>query len=373
MTGDKTGNKGSMMTLNIAQQRLYQQQLTQHTLEDPQRLVEWFGAVQSQDFAAAKWALGLRLPAVTDDDLEREFASGTILRTHVMRPTWHLVSPADIGWLLTLTAPRVRAVNAPYDRKLALDEATFRRTNAVLAKALEGGEQLTRDELALTLEQAGIAEPHGQRLTQIMMRAELDGVVCSGARCGKQFTYALLAERAPHARSLSYEEALAELTLRYFRSHGPATVQDCAWWSGLTGTDVRAGLALVASQLLHETIDGQTYWFAASLPSTQTHTQTAYLLPNYDEYTVGYTDRRAIFDAIHIHKLDPRGGLLTNTMVFAGQIIGTWKRTFKQRSVVIEVNPFVSLSDAETRAFAVCANRYGQFLQLSAASPWQTL
>ncbi len=351
------------MNLDIAQQRLRQQHLTQQTVETPQALVEWFGAVQAQDFAAAKWALGLRLSNVTDDDLERAFASGAILRTHVMRPTWHLVSPADIGWLLTLTAPHVRSVNASYDRKVALDEATFKRTNVVLATALQGGKHLTRNELAAILEQAGIAEVHGQRLTQIMMRAELDGVICSGARRGKQFTYALLAERAPNARSLTHEEALAELTLRYFRSHGPATVRDCVWWSGLTGTDVRAGLALVASQLLHETIDGQTYWFAASSLSPQTSSQRAYLLPNYDEYTVGYTDRRAIFDATHTQKLDPRGGLLTNTMVLDGQVIGTWKRMFKERMAVIEANPFVPLSDAEARAFVASANRYEQFLQ----------
>ncbi|HLG65632.1 MAG TPA: winged helix DNA-binding domain-containing protein [Ktedonosporobacter sp.] len=359
-----------MMTLNIAQQRLHQQQLTQHVSETPQALVEWFGAVQAQEFAAAKWALGLRLPEVTDNDLEQAFADGTILRTHVMRPTWHLVSPADIGWLLTLTAPRVRASNAPYDRRLALDEAAFKQTNAVLATALQGGKQLTRDELASTLEQAGIAAASGLRLIHIMMRAELDGVICSGARRGKQFTYALLSERAPHARSFSREEALAELILRYFRSHGPATVQDCVWWSGLTGVDVRTGLALAASHLQHETIGDQTYWFvAASAP--QAHAQTAYLLPNYDEYTVGYTDRRAIFDATHTHKLDPRSGLLGSMMVLDGQVIGTWKRTFKKNSVIIEANPFISLSDTETGAFAASANRYGQFLQLSVDSPWQ--
>src|SRR5579885_1561128 len=159
----RTGNEGSMMNLDIAQQRLRQQHLTQQTVETPQALVEWFGAVQAQDFAAAKWALGLRLSNVTDDDLERAFASGAILRTHVMRPTWHLVSPADIGWLLTLTAPHVRSVNASYDRKVALDEATFKRTNVVLATALQGGKHLTRNELAAILEQAGIAEVHGQR------------------------------------------------------------------------------------------------------------------------------------------------------------------------------------------------------------------
>jgi Winged helix DNA-binding domain len=178
--------------------------------------VEWLGAVQAQDFAAAKWALGLRLQGVTDDDIEQAFIDGAILHTHVMRPTWHFVSPADIRWLLALTAPRVHAASASYNRKLELDDAVFRCTHAVLANALQGGKQLTRDELASALQQAGIATEGEQRVTHIMMRAELDGIICSGARRGQQFTYALLAERAPHARMLARDEALAELTRRYW-------------------------------------------------------------------------------------------------------------------------------------------------------------
>src|SRR5438105_4854056 len=275
-----------MINLDIAHRRLHNQHITRRTLETPQALVEWLGAVQAQDFAAAKWALGLRLQGVKDDDIEQAFTDGAILRTHVMRPTWHFVSPADIRWLLALTAPRVHAASAYYTRKLELDDAVFSGTHAVLANALQGGKQLTRDELASALQQAGIATEGEQRVTYIIMRAELDGIICSGARRGKQFTYALLAERAPQARSLDRDEALAELTTRYFTSHGPATIQDFVWWSGLTVADARAGLAMVTSHLLHETIGGQTYWFPVSRLAEQDLSQTAYLLPNYDEYTV---------------------------------------------------------------------------------------
>lgn len=359
-----------MINLEIAHRRLHNQHITQRTLATPQALVEWLGAVQSQDFAAAKWALGLRLHGVTDDDIEQAFTAGAILRTHVMRPTWHFVSPADIRWLLALTAPRVHAASAYYHRKLELDDVVFRCTNAVLANALQGGKQLTRDELASALQQAGIATDGEQRVTYIMMQAELDGIICSGARRGKQFTYALLAERAPHARSLDRDEALAELTQRYFTSHGPATIQDFVWWSGLTVADVKAGSAMVTSHLLHETINGQMYWFSPSTPPEQDLSQAAYLLPNYDEYTVGYTDRGAIFDVLHTNKLDPRGGLLTNTMVLDGQVIGTWKRTFKKNTVVIAATPFVPLSNTEADAVKASANRYGEFLRMSVDSPW---
>ena len=360
-----------MTNLDIAHRRLHNQLITQHMFEKPGDVVQWLGAVQAQDYAAAKWALGLRLQDVTDNDIEQAFAGGAILRTHVMRPTWHFVSPADIRWMLALTAPRVHQTLAYYNRKLELDDAVFKCTNALLANALQGGKQLTRDELASALQQAGIATDNLLRFTHIMMHAELDGVICSGARRGKQFTYALLAEWAPQARTLDRDEALAELTMRYFTSHGPATVQDFVWWSGLTGIDAKAGLDMVKPQLVQEVVDGQTYWFSPSTPAVQDLSQAAYLLPNYDEYTVGYTDRGAIFDALHANKLDPRGGLLANTMVLGGQVIGNWKRTLKKNTVVIEANPFVPLSTAETRAFAAAANRYGAFLSMSVNSNFQ--
>ena len=205
----------------------------------------------------------------------------------------------------------------------------------------------------------------------IAMQAELEGIVCSGARRGKQFTYALLAERVPQARTLDREEAVAEFARRYFTSHGPATLQDFVWWSGLSVADARAGLAMVTSQLIREDVDGQTYWFSTSTLPMRDLTQTIYLLPNFDEYTVGYTDRSAIFDALHMNKLDPRGGILTNTMVLDGQVVGTWKRAFKKNAVVIEANPFTPLSNTETRAFAASANRFGAFLRLPVDSPWQ--
>lgn len=355
-----------MTSLDIAHQRLHNQHIAGAQFEKPADAVAWLGAVQAQDFAGAKWALGLRMQGATDESIEQAFADGTILRTHVMRPTWHFVAPADIRWMLTLTAPRVNAFNAYYYRKLALDDAVFLRSNAVLAKALQGGKQLTRAELVSVLKQSGIATDNLGFL-YLLGRAELDGVICSGARRGKQFTYALLEERAPQARTLERDEALAELTRRYFTSHGPATLQDFVWWSGLSTTDTRAGLETVKSQLMYEVIDGQTYWFSPSAPLAKDLSPTAYLLPNYDEYIVGYTDRSASFDDTrHAKKLDARGNILFNhMMVINGQIAGTWKRTLKKNIVVIEANPLTPLSKAETRALATSANRYGAFLHRS--------
>ena len=249
--------------------------------------------MQAQDFAMAKWAIGLRLPSLYDSDIEKAFNEGSILRTHLLRPTWHFVTPTDIRWLLALTAPRVNALNAYWYRKFELDMGIFKRCNDILAKTLAGGKQLSRTALKSTLDRAKIVAD-GFRLSYLFMRAELDGVICSGAREGKQFTYALLDEVVPVLSTLSFErdKALAELCRIYFTSRGPATIQDFAYWSGLSMKDARAGITLLKSQLEEIKMNGDLYHFvrlAAGLKGNSPKTgslQTTFLLPDYDEYGI---------------------------------------------------------------------------------------
>lgn len=353
-----------MTNMDIARWRLHNQCISQQTFEKPEEVVQWLGAVQAQDYAAAKWALGLRLHGATDNVIEQAFTSGAILRTHIMRPTWHFVTPADIRWMLMLTAPRVLAASAYYFRISELDDAIFRKSNDVLVEALQGGKQLTRTELASALQQAGIACDNLLRLGYIIIHAELDGILCSGARRGKQFTYALLDERAPQSRTLDRDEALAEFAARYFTGHGPATLQDFVWWSGLTVADAKAGLEMASSRLIREIIGGQTYWSSGDVASADEVSQAIYLLPNFDEYTVGYTDRSAVIDEADLPKFDPRMSVLDNAIVLHGMVAGTWKRTLKKGSVVIAPKLFTSLNEAETRTLVEAANRYGAFLGL---------
>ena len=351
------------MTLDILQQRLHNQLLSQTKFTQPSQVVAWLGAVQSQDYAGAKWALAQRTNGLTDAVIEQAFARGEILRTHVLRPTWHFVTPVDIRWMLALTAPRVRAAMAYMNRQLGLDTAIFEKSNAALTKALQGNKQLTRSELGQILQKAGIPVD-GLHLGHLMGRAELDGIICSGVRRGKQHTYALLEERAPQAKSLEPDEALAELTKRYFTSHGPATLPDFVWWSGLTTTDARKGIEFVKSQFDHEVVDDQTYWFIAS-GSTRKLSPTVHLLPDYDEYTVGYTDRAEIFDITHSNKLDARGSVLAQySIMINGQVAGTWKRTIKKNEVLIELVPFIMLTDDQNQAIIAATQQYGKFLEL---------
>jgi hypothetical protein len=352
-----------MIQDEIANLRLHHLGIRTALFDDPSAVVAWLGASQAQDYAGAKWALGLRMQGARDGSIEQAFNAGAILRTHLLRPTWHFVTPADIAWLLTLTAPRVHAVNAFMYRQLALDRAVFARSHAALAGALQGGGQMTRDELRAVLQQAGISTDGGQRFSYLLMAAELDGVICSGARQGKQFTYALLDERAPGAKILARDEALAELAGRYFRSRGPASLQDFSKWSGLTSADARSGLDAVKDRLEQETVDGQTYWLSAAAHE-QPVRPTAYLLSIYDEYISSYKDRSAIGEVEVGKRLKAMGNALTYIIVLDGQIVGTWKRDIGRDVVRIETNLFKPLSDAEQLAVAAAAQRFGAFLGL---------
>ncbi len=347
-----------MPTPALTLQRLYQQRLSQDRFRTPAEVVNWLGAVQSQDYLGAKWTLGLRMQEAADEAIEQAFNDGTILRTHVMRPTWHFVAPADIRWLLELTAPRLNAANATRYRQLELDEALLRRSNDVIAKALHGGHFCTRAELGAALAEAGILAK-GLRFIYILFHSELDGLVCSGPRRGKQFTYALLDERAPGASGLPRDEALAELTRRYYTGHGPATVRDFAWWSGLTVTDARAGLDMLTSELPREVIDGQTYYFPASVTQAVESPEQAFLLPTFDEILVGYSSfdklRSGGQDIGQKVVFDPR-------IVIGGRIAGSWRRIFKKGAVVIEIAPFAPLTTAEDEAVVAAAQSYGDFV-----------
>jgi hypothetical protein len=345
----------------IARDRLYNQRLTGPGRRRPVDVVAWLGAVQAQEYAPAKWALALRMSAgATDAAIERAVNQGRILRTHVLRPTWHFVTPADIRWMLELTAPQVHRRMAPYNRRLGLDSTVLVRAATIFERALRDGRHLTRTELGSHLERAGLP-CKGTHLAHLAMYAELERVMCSGPRRGKQFTYALLAERAPRARRLARDEALAELTRRYFRSHGPATVRDFAWWSGLAMADVRRGVGMSGAR--RREVDGRTYWTIGHGRNRGTRRRPVQLLPVYDEYLVAYRDRDAVPHAGYAIDSRPRGTItFWHSLVIAGEISGTWKTQETANGLVVDLVPLRTLDGAERRAIAREAARYGRFL-----------
>ncbi len=343
----------------ILQLRLANQHLAGQGSTDPRAMVAHLGAVQSQDYPAALWSLGLRVKA-SRESLECAFNTGAILRTHVLRPTWHFVTPDDIRWILALTAPRIKRAMASRDRELGLHDDLVVQTNTVIARALEGGKQLTRPEIGAALQAAGIAVADGSVLSHLVSRAELDGVVCSGARRGKQHTHALLEERVPRARVLERDEAVAELVCRYFASHGPATLNDFAWWSGLTVADGRRGLEAHGSRFVSEKVSGLTYWFASPAAApTGALGPVALLLPNYDEFTVAYRSRELFYARELAWRPGPRDDVpFGNVIVVGGHVVGMWKASVVKERLRIEPRWFNPPSPREETAFTEAAERY---------------
>jgi hypothetical protein len=355
-----------MTKQDILNLRLLNQGLTDSKFKNAQEAVSHLGAVQSQDYSGAKWALSQRLENKNDEIIENAFTEGKILRTHVMRPTWHFVSPEDIRWIQELTGPRVNKISMYYFKQFELDEEVFKKSNKILSKALQGGNFLTRNELSNYLEKSGILTKEVLRLSYIIMKAELDGIICSGPRKGKQFTYALIEERAPEAKILPHDQALKELTEKYFTSHGPALIQDFVWWSGLTVADVKKGIEM--ADLSSEIVENQKYYFSKETQVPKQIKKYAFLLPNYDEYTIAYKER-SLYTIPGEHKsLDTRGNIIfNNAIIIDGKVAGTWKKTLKAKEVLIEYIKFYKYSQEEKNLFDDAINRYAEYLKLKPA------
>jgi hypothetical protein len=350
--------------------RLRAQRLVGTPFKTPGDAVGWFGAMQSQDYPAAKWALGLRVKGATERQIDRLYDEGIILRTHVLRPTWHFVLPNDIRWMLRLTGPKIHQGMAGRYRRLELDEKTISRAHSAFSTALAGGKQLTRAELGGVLGAAGIA-PDGQRLPHLLAAGELAGLLTSGARRGKQHTFALLEERVPPAPLLEREQAIGELARRYFRSHGPAQLRDFVWWSGLTLAESRRGVELAGDTLDQREVDGKVYWFDAELPSTRAGAP-AHLLPNFDEYTVGYTDRAAMMHPVHPFRpeLFAFSSILANVVTVDGQVVGAWRRAESKDRLRVEVRPMARLTAPEHAAVDQAGERLRKFLERPVEVVW---
>lgn len=351
-----------MDAATIARHRLYNHHITQPRLQTPSEVVGWLGAIQGQDYAGAKWSIGLRLPGSTDTLIEHAFDTRAIVRSWLLRGTLHVAAAGDLGWMLDLIAPRVIAGNTRRYRELELDDATLARSNDILAAALRDGAQRERGELLAILEQHGISTT-GQRATYMLQRASLDRLICQGAARRNKPTFYAIDHLPGRPRTLARDEALAELARRYFTSRGPATLQDFIWWSGLTASDARAGLESIRAELVEETVNGTQTWRPPSEPPAGELPPV--LLPGFDEYLLGYQDRSAVLDPRFAQRVVPGGnGMFSPTIVIGGRVVGTWKRDVKKSAVIMTPQPFEPLSDKDLRAFDRAAQPYGAFMKL---------
>ena len=349
--------------VDIAALRLTNQHLAKQSVETASEIVSRLGAVQAQDYTGAKWGIAQRTIGVTEADVEREISEGRILRTHILRPTWHFVAAADLRWMLELTAPRIRAAMGSYDRKLGIDADVRRQMRNLLAETLRGGKHLTRSELAEQLTKSGLRADGTQRLAHLMIHAELDGLICSGARRGKQFTYRLVDECVPPTKYLMRDVALHNLATRYLTTRGPATENDFAWWSGLAKADARSAIGTVKN-LQSEVIGGRSYWFTSS--GAATAKTVANLIPAYDEYLVSYADRTAAQRRVKPEKVGETFSFLGSYVILInGQIVGRWKGEARKERASVILEPLTRLTRAELGAVEEEAQRFAAFLGFS--------
>lgn len=346
------------MALDIPTARLRSQLLEPVRKSSAKAVVKHFGAMQAQDYAMCKWAIGSRLPGSTDAEIEKALDSGEIVRTHVLRPTWHLAAADDIRWMLALTADNVLRQMSSTNRKLALDEKIFGKSCDIIANALQGGKSLTRQELMEILNRSGI-ETGQNRSLLIMLYAELKAIVCNGPRDGKNLTYALMDERIKPAKTLDREEALTRLADRYFTSHAPATLNDFAWWSGLSHADSKLAITLNGNKLMSREIGGRQYWAAGfhDMPDSK----NILMLPAFDEFLIAYKDRSASVAAEQSSRAFTANGIFRPVVIKNGRVAGIWKRSVKKEKVKIEFEFFDKQKSDRAKLIAE-AQRFSGFI-----------
>jgi hypothetical protein len=346
-----------MNSKEVAHCRMANQQITGTQFTRSADLVQWMGCIQAQDYAASTWAVGCRLAKASHTSVEQDFNEGSILRTHVLRPTWHFVCPADIRWMLKLNAPKVKALSRPYHRQLGIDQGILRKSKKIIVNALGKHQRLTREQLTQALREQKI-NVTDSRLGHLLMDAELDALICSAGRMGNKFAYQLLDDITPASDVPGYEESIAELTKRYFFSRGPASVRDFAWWGNLTLAEARKGLDMNKQHLQQVSVNGNDYWVSSKSPIPPPPVRSAFLLPTFDEYMVAYKDRSNV--------LDPRfagecSHGLAPIIIYNGQVAGTWRRTGTKEGMTIETKFCKVTASPSPRSLATAIKKYTHF------------
>ena len=346
----------------IASLRLTSQQLADPQFDSPKDLVNWMGAIQAQDPAMARWAVGIRLKSATEETVRNALDRGEILRTHIMRPTWHLVSAEDIRWMLKLTGQRVRAANYSFGKTMGVPESLYAPGNRLFEKILQGGNHLTKEEIVRELTKAGITDD-AHVATRLLADAEMQGIICSGACKGEKITYALLEERVPPVKELHQEEALALFAEKYFQSHSPASEEDFRWWSGLSATEARHAIGLISHRLEKETSGSRTFYLHASLTGKTARKDILHLLPSFDEFLISYKDRSDTLAQEHRAKAFNNYGTFYPVILHNGRIVGNWKKLPNKKQPDIQATFFEPDTRISNKLTEQASIRYKTFLK----------
>ena len=353
-----------MRERDIAAWRLASQWVTRPGT-DAKAVVGHLLAVQAENQRQSEWAVAARTVAPRADAVPDLLADGSVIRTHVMRPTWHYALAEDVGWLLDLTGPRLRSALVAGLVRQGVDGAIVARVSDVVCASLAEQPNQTRQDLRELVAATGL-EIGGMQIAQLLAVVELDQLICSGVPRGGEHTYALFPERVPAPRRLDREEALAEIVVRYVSGHGPATVRDLAYWGTLGLTDLRRGLAAARDRLASFEHDGRTYWHAAdSEPPGVAGEPRGHLLMALDELHNGFQDTRYALDEAGLVPHATRYPAVGMALVDA-QFVAVHTRTVTPTSVRFDLIGWQSLGADDLAVLSDAADRIGEYLGLPA-------
>ena len=349
--------------MNLTKTRLLNQQLLTPQFTSPQELVSWMGMMQAQDYNMAKWAVGLRLETGNLSAVENALRKGDVIRIHVARPTWHIVSKEDVRWMVALSSQRIKQVVNSYDRTLCFSEEELSRFYRVLEKTLAGTDGLTRPEIKVRLAELGFEITDNRVLTHLMVCAETDAVVCSGIYKKHLSTYMLMDERVPLTQVLTKDESLEKLARKYFQSHSPATLQDFCWWSGLTMADTKRAINIIDNELLIEKCDEQIFYIHSSCRIREGIIERMHLLPAFDEYLIAYKGRTmALPTELYKHAFT-NNGIFYQVVLKQGNVVGNWKKQIKKDTVQVEYSWLDIAGNINQRQLSSAENRLVEFLK----------
>jgi hypothetical protein len=350
-----------MIINDIPHYRIISQQIAGTKCKTAKEIVGWMGAMQAQDFSMARWGVGMRLPGSTEETITEAINRGEIIRTHLMRPTWHIAAAEDIHWMLELTAPQIKTFMRSRDNALGLTPDVIKKSSSIIEKALQKEMFLTREALAAKLKSGKILTGDN-RVSHILMQAELAAIICSGKAEGNRQTYTLLPERVKQKKRFTHDEALAQLAERYFRSHCPATLNDFIWWSGLPVRDARLALEIVKEKFVSETIGENTYYFTGSFTFPKRSGNSVHLIPAYDEFIISYKDRSAFLSKEINKKAISNNGVFKPVIVVNGLAAGIWKRRVKKDKMIFTAELFRPVDKSIKNLIEKEAAAYGRFL-----------
>ncbi len=329
-----------MDTDDIAKIRLYNQQITHKKFKTAGKLVEWMGAMQAQELDMAKWAIGMRLPGVTEEDIDHAINRAEIIRTHLLRPTWHFVAAKYLHALLELSAPRIKSSLISRHKQLGLTNDLLKKSNNIIETTLLGHDQVDRNEFVQRFKKANIPLDNNMA-AHLLLMAELDGLICGGRIVNKRHTYALLEERVPKPASIDKQEVMALLARKYFTSHGPATLEDFTWWSGLKAKDAREAIAMIKKEMVCFELEHGKYWMTEKNYPNTSNGDVYHIFPAYDEFLISYKNRNASITLENSKKAISNNGIFRPIITKNGQVIGIWKKQRKNKMVKFETDYFI--------------------------------